>query len=1119
LKNSKKVITPVNKKMSTKIKFVLNTVVLFVAAISTIAQTQLVKDINTNPASIPTGTPVTSGNLVYFPNKDSKGTELWRTDGTSDGTFRVKDLSPGFDSGLNGFMCDLNGKLLFTGQQGDNAIKLFVTSGTEQSTQLLADLHKFQYQMGACRLNSKVIFYSAPDPYTIQLWKTDGTEGGTIPFHKIETGQDYIIFVTDLVSTSQYVFFSIFKSTPTGLNSEIWSTDGTEAGTQLLGTSLFIYNVTAIGDKVAFLKSPDGIRLSQLWMSDGSTAGTSLVFDSQPYFHYPSQLNAPIAYNNNIIFTCNGYLFISDGSPSGTIKLTDGSFDTYFILQSATVNNIFYGVVENLTSSILIKSDGTPGGTSFCFELGPLNSDYGYKNLNYIPVTNQQLIIPLYNADTGWEPGISDGTLAGTAPLKDIFPGTTSSHAMQFALLGNQYVFVATDNVHGAELWITDGTSGSTHLIKDTRPGTEDAWLAYATNGKPTIAGKDLIFNACSTYSPHLFNNFIDIWKSDGTGVGTLSLTDQSNENILGISSQHIISMEQTYKLSSYSIPSGGLSFVEDLNGKIDGWGVVEKMFYPIGTDKIVFGFSTNGKELDYGTEYWVTDGTQDGTHVLKDIYPGNISGISAKGIKLNESTLIFDANDNVNGYELWSTDGTSAGTNLVKDINPGTTESLPDEFTTLKNLVLFTADDGVHGRELWKSDGTAAGTTLVKDLIAGATGSQLVALTSSGNAAYYAKFSEGSGWELWKTDGTADGTVYVKTINTINDFTQIPKNAIDINGKLFFTAADDTHGNELWISDGTANGTKVIDLNVGALGSNPSLLTKVGSGLYFKAMNQLWRYADGTFLEKVSDDEPITLNYLDGFVYCMLASDLYGIELFKTPVTKTSTALTFILADQNFADGHFTLQASTNSLLPISFSSSSDKISIEGTNVTMLKPGSATITASVPGDDIFDSAQTSQTICIIPSKPIAQITVNNPAGPTLSSNSASGNEWFFNDSKIQDATAQTLTATRTGNYTVQVNIDNCISDMSAPLSVVVLAVKEKSRVAVYPNPCHDKITIHSDQLIESIFLSDISGRKILEWQPETEIQTGDISSVPNGVYFLQIKSSQGVIYKKVVKE
>jgi len=73
---------------------------------------------------------------------------------------------------------------------------------------------------------------------------------------------------------------------------------------------------------------------------------------------------------------------------------------------------------------------------------------------------------------------------------------------------------------------------------------------------------------------------------------------------------------------------------------------------------------------------------------------------------------VFFRADDGSSGRELWKTDGTRDGTVLVKDIRPGGDGSSPLNFAALGDKVFFYADDGIRGAELWGSNGTDAGTT-----------------------------------------------------------------------------------------------------------------------------------------------------------------------------------------------------------------------------------------------------------------------------------------------------------------------------------------------------------------------------------------------------------------------
>ena len=75
-------------------------------------------------------------------------------------------------------------------------------------------------------------------------------------------------------------------------------------------------------------------------------------------------------------------------------------------------------------------------------------------------------------------------------------------------------------------------------------------------------------------------------------------------------------------------------------------------------------------------------------------------------------------------GDELYITDGTLEGTKLVKDINPGSGDASPRYLVSLNDKLYFQADNGTDGVELWESDGTEAGTKMVADIYAGAESS-----------------------------------------------------------------------------------------------------------------------------------------------------------------------------------------------------------------------------------------------------------------------------------------------------------------------------------------------------------------------------------------------------------
>lgn len=233
---------------------------------------------------------------------------------------------------------------------------------------------------------------------------------------------------------------------------------------------------------------------------------------------------------------------------------------------------------------------------------------------------------------------------------------------------------------------------------------------------------------------------------------------------------------------------------------------------------------------------------------IVADIVPG-AGGSDPRNLVAVNGTLFFTATDAVHGRELWKSDGTAAGTVLVKDILPGAGDSTAHELTRVGNALFLSASDGVNGEELWRSDGTAAGTFMVKNINANAGfGSNPSCLMDVNGTVYfsaadsvrYPKKNVSGGWptptnfELWKSDGTSAGTVLVKDIARGSSNSN-PEGLINFNGTLYFRASDGRTGAELWKSNGTSSDTVIVkDIQPGPDTSWPDSLTQIGNRLVF---------------------------------------------------------------------------------------------------------------------------------------------------------------------------------------------------------------------------------------------------------------------------------------------
>jgi ELWxxDGT repeat protein len=120
-----------------------------------------------------------------------------------------------------------------------------------------------------------------------------------------------------------------------------------------------------------------------------------------------------------------------------------------------------------------------------------------------------------------------------------------------------------------------------------------------------------------------------------------------------------------------------------------------------------------------------------------KDIRPGPDGGVGwPVEVAALDDYILFGANDGVHGAELWRSDGTEEGTFLVRDIVPGSAGSVRAYFSAL-----FGADCS-----LWVTDGTEQGTHVV----AGTEGVCPLQTMVSGSRLFFSANVHESGDGLW---------------------------------------------------------------------------------------------------------------------------------------------------------------------------------------------------------------------------------------------------------------------------------------------------------------------------------------------------------------------------------
>jgi ELWxxDGT repeat protein len=326
-----------------------------------------------------------------------------------------------------------------------------------------------------------------------------------------------------------------------------------------------------------------------------------------------------------------------------------------------------------------------------------------------------------------------------------------------------------------------------------------------------------------------------------------------------------------------------------------------------------------------HGFELWRTDGTTSGTTMVKDAYPGAGDGVESEGELVATSTrLYFPGDSDLDGVELWTSDGTSFGTRLILDAYSGANGTHPNGLTRWGDKVIFQADDGDNGEEPWMSGGTAATTSILKDIRPDGSSTPEEFTVVSPTKVFFTAYST-SGRQIWQTNGTAAGTAVVDAASTGT----LPQHLVALGDRVLYTALTPGMGRELWGTDGTAAHTALVkDINpIAGAGSFIDEMTVYNGRAYFRGAgadqdDELWRTdgtSAGTFQLKnialTGDSTPYGFISEGGYLYFNARADGVGSELFRTNGTASGTMMVRDIYPGPQSSSPLPMQAVSNTL------------------------------------------------------------------------------------------------------------------------------------------------------------------------------------------------------------
>ena len=682
-------------------------------------------DLAAGASSSSPGPFVTSGDVVYFRAfADGIGDELFKTDGTAEGTALVRDIdaAPGGSGSPLALVPLAPNKIVFTATFPDAGREAWVSDGTPGATFMLGDRSPgpvSTYPRTLVADAGRVCWYDCPSCACTEICETRSGFTGIVP-HFRSLGTRVLFSGPNLLNAQDP-----FDSQSDAGFAQGWVTDGTLDGTVALnvgtsattaavmhGTSVLyaannalVSHSGATPQYLAFASAPPkylstlgakvlfgadqgyGVELFQT----GGTVPTTAVIPSSA-LPTPSHPTNYIAALGKVFFLADDgvhgrEVWVTDGSPENTVMLRDftpGSQGANARLSpDAVLNGKLYFAADNS----LWTTDGTPSGTAL--------------------VPSAYYLNPFYVAAVGTHIFFTSGTVAyrtnGTTTVMLSVPYTGTDH------LGNGLGVLGFTGIKKFGDSVLVGVKRNSATIAEPYFGV----LLFDGN-KPAPSLQALYDGSGTIFPPEfgsvgslgLFTRTLSIYISgglsmwatsvfsvDGSGSGATLLSDMVRSSCPTLSApahDFVTAGSRAYFTSSMGCAGEELAVT-------DGTPVGTALFkdFVVGTGSSFAKPGTSKGNTAYasvGRELWSVDGTPDGSVLIRAFAPD--AGGPSQLFTARNGWVFFAAHEALSGRELWATDGTPARTALVNDFSPGLGSSDPSEFVEFDGGLVFTAKD-----------------------------------------------------------------------------------------------------------------------------------------------------------------------------------------------------------------------------------------------------------------------------------------------------------------------------------------------------------------------------------------------------------------------------------------
>ena len=658
--------------------------------------------------------------------------------------------------------------------------------------------------------NGLVFFAGPSDDGLDTLWVSDGTAAGTLAIGGV--GRAPRSLAVDLTLATTRVWFS---ASDAANGRELWRSDGTVAGTvrvtQLRAGSL---DGMPAHDRV-IAPLPSGVFLA----GDNGTSGVELfrIVGTFPPVLYANLASGSASSDPREFAWSGDYLmFAADGA---------GGTEPYCVAQSALQTiDVYPGPTSSFAtpSSIVayqpfltqpffyFAANGNTGNGTELWRYNPFSQVL--TEIDVVPGSAGSVAQPRFvlgsrvictrpgSGSSNYVFAVNGGGTTVTALLSDAdFPFVASTSPAQMA--------VRAASIGGPALWRSDGTATGTVFVSlassvelgtllpagsgcvlgdGSRLGTTGAPSPLALPNPPLNGGSTISSMAAMVGGGVLFAKNGEVWRSDGTAAGTMSLFPGPNPPLLwsfSLTSNSPGGLFQNRHWFVAKTPATGSSFlfalystdgtpagtmhVGDLTTQLAGfdWGSV------VVANRLL----VSAPYGVFGSQLFGTDGTT--------VQP--LAVLTGRPCVLGNYAVFVSGNNPAVGFELWRTDGTVAGTSLVKDMQPGSGSGMLGGALSIAPLNATTAllvGDSGAGEQVWRTSGTAATTTVVSTFAASPS-PDIELLASTGTGRVLLAATTASGRDLWSSNGTAAGTVML-----VDDAGNDLKLLGECNGAWLFT-------------------------------------------------------------------------------------------------------------------------------------------------------------------------------------------------------------------------------------------------------------------------------------------------------------------------------------------